>query len=66
MANINTYTAHVTCATLMNADQLVASVVAAITGNEASTEINEGTVNDPAAFENAALKIQANLSHIVD
>lgn len=66
MANVNTYTAHVTCATLLNADQLIASVVASITGNEVSSEIGKGTVNDPAAYENAALKLQANLSHIVD
>ena len=66
MANVNSYTAHVTAATLLNADQLIASVVAAITGNEASTEVNGSTVNDPAAYENAALKLQANLAHIVD
>ncbi len=66
MANVNSYTAHVTCATLQNANQLIANVVASITGNEVSTEINGSTVTDPAAYENAALKLQANLAHIVD
>lgn len=66
MANVNTYTAHMTAATLLNANQLTALVITKIAGNEVSTEVNGATVHDREAYENVALKIQANLAHIVD
>lgn len=66
MANVNSYTAHVTAATLLNANALTALVIKKIAGNEVSTEINGATVEDCEAYENVALKIQANLAHIVD
>ena len=66
MANLNNYTAHLTAATLLNANQLIATVVTKIVGNEASTEINGATVVDREAYENVAMKLQANLAHIVD
>lgn len=68
MSNSSTYEKHVTAATIMNAAELIANVVAKVAGSDVST-INPETgshVSDPDAVQNAVLKIQAHLSHVIN
>lgn len=68
MSQQSTYENHITAATLMNAADLIANVVAKVAGSDVSTVNAEDghSVTSPEAVDNAVLKIQANLAHIVN